>query len=36
MAGECPKTMIKELRLENWKSFPKATLYLDPLTILIC
>src|SRR6266404_146894 len=27
--------MIKEIRLENWKSFPKATLYLDPLTILI-
>ena len=27
--------MIKEVRLENWKSFPKATLYLDPLTILI-
>jgi len=27
--------MIKEVRLENWKSFPKATLYLDPLTVLI-
>jgi predicted ATPase len=27
--------MIKEVRLENWKSFPKATLYLDPITILI-
>ncbi|MEI6785775.1 MAG: DNA replication protein, partial [Verrucomicrobiota bacterium] len=27
--------MIKEVRLENWKSFPNATLYLDPLTILI-
>jgi predicted ATPase len=27
--------MIKEIRLENWKSFPKATLFLDPLTILI-
>lgn len=29
------RNMIKEVRLENWKSFPKATLYLDPLTILI-
>jgi len=27
--------MIKEIQLENWKSFPRATLYLDPLTILI-
>ncbi len=27
--------MIKEIRLQNWKSFPKATLFLDPLTILI-
>jgi len=27
--------MIKEIGLENWKSFPKATLFLDPLTILI-
>ncbi len=27
--------MIKELRLKNWKSFAKATLYIDPLTILI-
>jgi hypothetical protein len=27
--------MIKEIRLENWKSFPKAALYLDPLTVLI-
>ena len=27
--------MIKELRLKNWKSFEEATLYIDPLTILI-
>ncbi len=27
--------MIKELRLTNWKSFEGATLYVDPLTILI-
>lgn len=27
--------MIKELRLKNWKSFEDATLYIDPLTILI-
>lgn len=27
--------MIKELRLERWKSFLTATLHLDPLTILI-
>jgi len=27
--------MIKELRLQNWKSFASATLYVDPLTILI-
>lgn len=27
--------MIKELILENWKSFEKATLFIDPLTILI-
>jgi len=27
--------MIKELRLYNWKSFEKATLYMDPLTIVI-
>jgi predicted ATPase len=27
--------MIKELRLINWKSFEQATLYLDPLTVLI-
>jgi predicted ATPase len=27
--------MIKELRVENWKSFERATLYIDPLTILI-
>lgn len=27
--------MITELHLENWKSFGKATLYIDPLTILI-
>jgi len=27
--------MIKELKLTNWKSFAQATLYIDPLTILI-
>jgi predicted ATPase len=27
--------MIKELRLTNWKSFEKATLHIDPLTVLI-
>jgi len=27
--------MIKELKLTNWKSFEEATLYIDPLTILI-
>jgi len=27
--------MIKELRVEHWKSFEQATLYIDPLTILI-
>lgn len=27
--------MIKELRLKNWKSFADATLYIDPLTLLI-
>lgn len=27
--------MIKELTLENWKSFDKTTLYIDPLTVLI-
>lgn len=27
--------MITELYLENWKSFAKATLYIDPLTFLI-
>lgn len=27
--------MIKELILKNWKSFESATLYIDPLTILI-
>jgi len=27
--------MIKELTLTNWKSFEKATLYIDPLTIII-
>ena len=27
--------MIKELKLKNWKSFEDATLYIDPLTILI-
>lgn len=27
--------MIKELKLTNWKSFADATLYIDPLTVLI-
>ncbi|MBF0236021.1 MAG: AAA family ATPase [Desulfamplus sp.] len=27
--------MIKEITVENWKSFEKATFYIDPLTILI-
>jgi predicted ATPase len=27
--------MIKQLTLKNWKSFQEATLYIDPLTILI-
>ena len=27
--------MIKELIVQNWKSFEKATFYIDPLTILI-
>jgi len=27
--------MIKELNLINWKSFEKAKLYIDPLTVLI-
>ena len=27
--------MIKELHLKNWKSFESATLYIDPLSILI-
>ena len=27
--------MIKQLKLTNWKSFGEATLYVDPLTILI-
>ncbi len=27
--------MIKDITFENWKSFDKATLYLDPLTVLI-
>lgn len=27
--------MIKEITVENWKSFEKSTFYIDPLTILI-
>ena len=27
--------MLKELRLDHWKSFEQATLYIDPLTIII-
>jgi AAA15 family ATPase/GTPase len=27
--------MLKELKLHHWKSFESATLYIDPLTIVI-
>lgn len=27
--------MITELRLQNWKSFSDARLYIDPITVLI-
>jgi predicted ATPase len=27
--------MIKKLNVKNWKSFEKATFFVDPLTILI-
>ncbi|WP_069470711.1 AAA family ATPase [Candidatus Marithrix sp. Canyon 246] len=27
--------MLKEIHLNNWKSFKQATLYIDPLTVLI-
>jgi predicted ATPase len=27
--------MITELSLENWKSYEKATLYIDPLSVLV-
>ncbi|MFZ1983945.1 MAG: AAA family ATPase [Desulfatitalea sp.] len=27
--------MLKELKLDRWKSFEQATLYIDPLTIII-
>ncbi|MFK8163712.1 MAG: AAA family ATPase, partial [Lewinella sp.] len=27
--------MIKSITLKNWKSFGEATLYVDPLTVLI-
>ncbi|WP_422139458.1 AAA family ATPase [Endozoicomonas sp. ALC020] len=27
--------MIKEIRVEDWKSFESSTLYVDPLTVLI-
>lgn len=27
--------MLKELKLHNWKSFEQATLFIDPLTIII-
>ena len=27
--------MLKELKLDHWKSFEQATLYIDPLTIII-
>lgn len=28
-------TILKEIRLKNWKSFEDATLYIDPFTVLI-
>ncbi|WP_256834791.1 AAA family ATPase [Parageobacillus thermoglucosidasius] len=27
--------MLKEVHYKNWKSFSNATLYIDPLTVLI-
>ena len=27
--------MLKEIRVENWKSYAESTLYIDPLTVLI-
>ena len=27
--------MLKQITLENWKSFRHAELYIDPLTVLI-
>ena len=27
--------MLKEIRVENWKSYADSTLYIDPLTVLI-
>ena len=27
--------MITELRLENWKSYEKASLHIDPLSVLV-
>ncbi|WRH64975.1 MAG: AAA family ATPase [Planktothrix sp. GU0601_MAG3] len=27
--------MLKQINLKNWKSFKEATLYIDPITILI-
>ena len=27
--------MITELRLRNWKSFFDATLFIDPITVII-
>ena len=27
--------MLKEVKLHNWKSFEQATLFIDPLTIII-
>lgn len=29
------ESMIKEIRVENWKSFSRATFYIDPLTVVI-
>lgn len=29
------ETVLKEIRLKNWKSFADATLYIDPFTVLI-
>ncbi len=33
--GDSPFPVLKHVRFKNWKSFRDATLYVDPLTILI-